>query len=493
MSTESGKRTLVRGAAWTVGMRWSVRLLGLLNTIVMARILMPSEYGVVAMATVVAGLVQAFLDFGASTALLRKQELSRDDIDSAWTLRVMQGLVVMVLMVLLSPVAAHYFSEPRVMYVMATLGVCFAVTCAGNIGMTLAQKAFNFSLDFKLQVICKLLGVLVTIGAGLALRDYRALVMGIATGQISTAMLSYWMHPYRPRWNTSKIGEIWGVTKWLMLSNIGMFVMRRGDELIAGRVVTSPAQFGAYSVGSDLGQMPTGEVGPAMLRALLPLLSSMVGTVQQINAAVVKAAGAANTVTFALGMGFAALATPATTLILGASWLAAAPYVAGFAIVGALQSMSGSLITLLVMRGRTKQHSMTVWTEFIGFVAAAILLVPSMSIMGLVWARGIGALCGAMAAAWLARRYCELRLRALVLALARPALGAACMFVLVRWVSGLVDPLWLKLVGGVLCGAVFYITWCWVSWRLIGRPDGLESMVLGQLKQHAVRRRQDAP
>lgn len=488
MSTESGKRTLVRGAAWTVGMRWSVRLLGLLNTIVMARILMPSEYGVVAMATVVAGLVQAFLDFGAGTALLRKPELSRDDIDSAWTLRVMQGLTVMVLMVLLSPVAARYFSEPRVMYVMATLGACFAITCAGNIGMTLAQKAFNFSLEFKLQVTCKLLGVLVTVGAGLALRDYRALVLGIATSQIATAALSYWMHPYRPRWNTSKIGEIWGVTKWLMLSNIGIFVMRRGDELIAGRVVTSPAQFGAYSVGSDLGQMPTSEVGPAMLRALLPLLSSMVGTAQQINAAVVKAAAAANTVTFALGMGFAALATPATALILGASWLSAAPYVAGFAIVGALQSMPGSLITLLVMRGRTKQHSMTVWTEFVGFLVAAVLLVPTMSVMGLVWARGTGALCGAVAAAWFARRYCDLSLRALVLGLGRPALGAACMFLLVRWVSGLVDPLWFKLVAGVVSGAGFYITWCWVSWRLIGRPDGLESMVLGQLKQHAVRR-----
>lgn len=480
-AAESGKRTLVRGAAWAVGMRWSVRLLGLLNTIVMARILMPSEYGVVAMASVVAGLVQAFLDFGASTALLRKAEISRDDIDSAWTLRVLQGLGVMVLMLALSPIAAAYFSEPRVAYVMATLGVCFAITCAGNIGVTLAQKAFNFSLDFKLQVMSKVLGVLVTIGAGLTLRDYRALVLGIAASQIGIAAMGYWMHPYRPRWNTSKIGEIWAITKWLMLSNIGIFVMRRGDELIAGRVVSSPAQFGAYSVGSDLGQMPTSEVGPAMLRALLPLLSSMGGTVQQINTSVVKAAGAANTVTFALGLGFAALATPATALILGPSWSSAAPYVAGFAIVGALQSMSGAVIALMVMRGRTKQHSMTVWAEFICFLLAAVLLVPTLSVIGLVWARGVGALGGAAAAALLARRYCELRLSALVARLARPAAGAVLMFVLVRWVSHLVEPLWLQLVTGVVVGAGFYSLWCWVSWRLVGRPDGLESMVVGQL------------
>ncbi|MFT3717869.1 oligosaccharide flippase family protein [Pseudorhodoferax sp.] len=489
MTAASGKSTLVRGAAWAVGMRWSVRLLGLLNTVVMARILLPAEYGVVAMASVVVGLIQAFLDFGASTALLRKAEVDRDDIDSAWTLRVIQGCIVFAVLVLVSPLAVRYFGEPRVMYVLWTLGLCMAVTCMANIGVTLAQKAFNFSLDFKLQVISKVLGVIVTIVAGLMLRDYRALVMGIATGQISMTLLSYWMHPYRPRWNTSKIGEIWAVTKWLMLSSIGSFVMRRGDELVAGRVATDSAQFGVYSVGSDFGQMPTSEVGPALLRALLPLLSSMTGSVQQINAAVIKAAGAANTVTWALGLGFAAVAGPATVLVLGPNWSAAAPYVAGFAIVGAIQSMPGSLNTLLVMRGRTKQHSMTVWTEFVAFLAAALVLVPMLSIYGLVWARACGALCGAAAAMFFAWRYCELRLRALAMALIRPVIGAVLMYLLVRWAMGHVQAPAVQLAIGILMGGVFYVAWCAVSWRLLGCPDGLESMVLGYLRRRLSRPR----
>ena len=87
MSAESGKRILIRGAVWTVAMRWGIRALGLINTLVMARILMPSEYGIVAMASLVVGIIQSLLDFGAGTALLRKPKLDKTYIDSAWTPR----------------------------------------------------------------------------------------------------------------------------------------------------------------------------------------------------------------------------------------------------------------------------------------------------------------------------------------------------------------------------------------------------------------------
>jgi O-antigen/teichoic acid export membrane protein len=374
------------------------------------------------------------------------------------------------------------------MYVLWALGLCAAIACASNIGVTLAQKAFDFSLEFKLQVASKVLSVVVTIAAGVVLRDYRALVLGIASSQISMALLSYWMHPYRPRWNTRRIGAIWAVTKWLMLSSIGVFIMRRGDELAAGRIAANPGQFGVYSVGADLGLMPTSEVGPALLRALLPLLSSMSGSVQQINAAVIKAVGAANTVTWAMGLGFSALAIPATTLVLGAHWSTAAPFVAGFAVVGALQSMPSGLSTLLVMRGHTKQHSMTVWMEFVGFALSAVALVPSMSLIGLLWARGIGALAGASAAMWFTRRYCNLPLGALALALLRPMFGAVLMHQLVSAAMLTVEDPLLKIAVGVPVGIVFYVLWCLVSWRLAGRPDGLEAMVLGHLRQRLARR-----
>ena len=169
----------------------------------MARLLMPADYGIVAMAMLVVGLIQALLDFGATTALLRRGEVTRDEIDSTWSLRLLQALAIGACVALMAWPASLYFEEPRVFAVLLVLAVCIALNAFSNIGLTLAQKALNFSLEFRFSIASKLLGVLVTVTMGWWLGDYRALVCGIAAGYLGGLVLSYTMHPYRPRWNTT--------------------------------------------------------------------------------------------------------------------------------------------------------------------------------------------------------------------------------------------------------------------------------------------------
>ena len=480
MST-SPKRTLILGAAWSVGTRWSIKGLGFLNTIIMARILLPADYGIVAMAMLVVGLIQSLMDFGATTALMRKGAVTRDEVDSAWTLRAMQSFGVGVLLFLVSSLAASYFKEPRVEYVLWVLAVCVIVSGAGNIGITLAQKEFNFLLDFRIQVICKVLGVVATVSAGYLLRDYRALVIGVGTGYISGFIMTYWLHPYRPRWNTSKIGEIWAVTKWLMLAGVGGFILRKGDEVLAARIGAT-ADFGAYNVGADLGQLPTGEVGPAMLGAFLPVLVAMRGGVAEINAAVIKTVSAINTITFPLGLGFAAVAVPATSLILGPAWSTAAQYVAPFALVGTLQIIQSPFRTLLTMRGHTKVQSHAVWIEFVIFLVAAAALVPTHFLLGLVWARMLGSALSLGVILLAARRYCGLSLRETAAVLMRPLIGATLMYAIVVLVVNHVEGDVFKLGLGIACGALTFTLWSLCSWWVVGRPAGLESTLLAYLK-----------
>jgi O-antigen/teichoic acid export membrane protein len=480
-SSLNPKRTLILGAAWTVGTRWSIKGMGFLNTVIMARLLLPADYGIVAMAMLVVGLIQALMDFGATTALMRKGEVTRDEIDSAWTLRLLQSLAMGLILLIVSPIAAVYFKEPRVQYVLWVLAACVAFAGASNIGLVLAQKSFNFSLDFRLQVICKTLGVVATVVAGYLLGDYRALVIGVATGYVSGMLMSYALHPYRPRWNTSKFGDIWAVTKWLMLAGVGGFILRKGDELIAARIGTT-ADYGLYNVGADLGQLPTGEVGPAMLRALLPVLAAMRGGVAEINAAVIKTAAAVNTITFPIGLGFAAVAAPASSLILGPTWSHAAPYVAAFALVSTLQIVQSPFNTLLTMRGHTKVQSKVVWLEFAVFVVAAAVLVPYFYLMGLVWARMLGSAVNMFTTLLAARSYCTLSLRATAVVLLRPLVGAMLMYLLVQIVSQQFNSDVLKLGFGITCGAISFTVWSFCSWLLAGKPAGLESTVFDYIK-----------
>lgn len=477
MTTHSPKRTLIRGAAWQVGTRWAIKGIGFFNTVIMARILLPADYGIVAMAMLVVGLIQALMDFGATTALMRKDEISRDEIDSVWTLRTLQSLGMGLVLVLVAAPAASYFKEIRVEYVLWILAGCVALSGAGNIGVNLAHKEFNFALNFRIQVIGKVIGVLATIAGGMWLQDYRGLVIGISSSYISGFIMSYTMHPYRPRWNTSRIAEIWALTKWLMLASVGGFILRKGDELMAGRIGTT-ADFGAYNVGADLGQLPTAEVGPALLNAFLPVLATMKAGAEEINAVVVKTASAVNTITMPLGLGFAAVAAPATSVILGATWIEAAQYVAPFAVVGALQNIQNPYRTLLTMRGHTKVQSHAVWMEFVVFLIAAAALVPGSFLLGLVWARGIGSLASLIYTLLATRKYCGLALLPSVSVLARPLTGAVLMYGAVTLTIGHIEGDLLKLIVGIAVGVVIYTTWSFLSWLAVGKPSGLEAIVV---------------
>jgi lipopolysaccharide exporter len=476
------KRNLIRGAFWTVGTRWAIKGIGFLNTVIMARLLLPADYGLVAMAMLVVGLIQAMMDFDAATALLRKGNITRDEVDSAWTLKMLESLAVGLVLLVISPFAAHYFSEPRVQTILWTMAVCVALAGSANVGMTLAQKEFRFAIEFRLQVISKALSVVATIVSGYLLRDYRALVIGIGTGYLSSLVLSYLLHPYRPRWNTSKIGEIWAVTKWLMLGGIGSYLLRKSDELAAARI-GSVGDYGLYNVGSDLGRLPIGELGPAMLRAFLPVLSTIQDDIERTRAAVLKTLAAVNGITFPMAFGVAAIAVPLTGLILGEKWTGAAQYVALFALVGSAQFVMSPLNTLLILRGHTHVQSVVLWTEFAVFVFAALLLVPSLHLMGLVWARLVAAVVNALVTAWSAQQYCGVPLGQTGRALVRPLMGAVGMHLAVVYAVRQVPQGLAQLVFGILVGAVVYSIWALSTWLLVGRPDGLESTALAAIDQ----------
>ncbi|MBT3067035.1 oligosaccharide flippase family protein [Rhodoferax sp. U11-2br] len=453
-----------------------VKGLGFISTLIVARLLLPADYGIVAMATLTAGLIQAMLDFGASTALLRKGAVSQAEIDSAWSLRLLEGCAVGLLLLGVAHPSALYFKEPRVEAVMWVLAACMVISSASNIGFTLAQKEFNFSLQFRHNLICKSMGVVATVAAAFLLRDYRALVIGVVTGYASGCIMSYVMHPYRPRWNTTQIGEIWAVTKWLMLAGLGGFFLRKSDELIAARIGTT-GEYGLYNVGADLGQLPTGELGPAMLRAFLPVLSSIQDDVTRTNQAVLKTLSAVNTITLPVGLGFAAVATPATALLLGAQWVEAAQYVALFALAGVVQFAASPLSTLLTLRGHTRLQNHIVWAEFAVFVLCSLVLVPQLHLPGLVWARIAASGVNALVAALCASLYCQLAFSAMVKVLLRPTLGAVGMYLLVSLVMPWVPGNAWSLAISITLGALAYTSWTLLTWFAAGRPEGLESTI----------------
>lgn len=479
----SPKQALIRGAMWTVATRWAIKGVGFLNTVVMARLLLPADYGVVAMATLTVGLIRAFMDMGAVTTLMRKHEVSMDEANAAWTLRLMQSVLGAALLAVASSWAAQYFDEPRVEIILWFLGVALVLEGASNIGLVLAQKQFNFALDFKVNLLAKLGGVATTWAVGWWLGDYRALVAGIFVGSLLVFLLSYLLHPHRPEWTTRGISEIWKHSKWLLLSNVGGFLLGRSDELIAAHI-GSPAEYGAYHVGSDLGRLAVSEIGPAMVRAFLPVLATIKHDVVRTNAAVLKTIAATNAITLPIGLGIAAVSVPLTEILLGAKWDQAAPFVALYSLVAVVRFSVSALNAELILYGHTRTQSTLMWAELTFFFFGVLLFMPAYHLIGLIWARVLASALACIVAVWYAKQRCALRVSGVMAALWRPVCGAVLMYGLVTWLMTLEHlPSSLRLAGGVLAGALFYSAWLFFSWLAVGRPEGLESTLLDYMQR----------
>lgn len=482
MKSNNPKSILIKGAFWTVGARWAIKIVGFVNTVIMARLILPSDYGVVAMATLLVGMIHAFTDIGAETAILRMSNPTKDHIDSAWTLRFIQSVVVGLIMVVVAPLAVFYFNEPRVQPILFIMAILIIINGATNIGLTIAHKNFNFSLFFRVNVYAKIVSVVTTIAAGYTLRDYRSLIIGIGCGYIAGVLLSYIMHPYRPNWNTTKINEIWNITKWLMLTSIGNFLLRRSDEILASRIAGA-ADFGSYHVGSDLGKLAVSELGPAMMRAFLPVISSLQEDAKRVNAAVLKTLSAVNVLTMPIGFGIAAIASPLTILVLGEKWSSAASFVALFALISTIQFISSPLLTLLVLNGHTKIQNIAIWIEFAIFVLAAYFLLPHFDLIGLAIARLLASALSTVFIIYITYKYCEISIYRMIFSIFRPMMGSMLMSGGVYFfIKSMQNDFYLSLIVGIFIGVVFYVLWCLISWHIVGKPEGLESTILDILK-----------
>src|SRR5262245_56164708 len=102
------------GAVWMIAMRWSIRAIGFLNTIILARILVPEDFGLVAMATILYGRLTALTEFGLDLTLIREKAPTRDHYDSAWTLNLCVGVAKCLMLAVLAPLLAIYYGDKRI-------------------------------------------------------------------------------------------------------------------------------------------------------------------------------------------------------------------------------------------------------------------------------------------------------------------------------------------------------------------------------------------
>lgn len=481
--------SLAVGAAWMIAMRWAMRLVGLASTLVIARLLSPDDFGVVAVALIVVGLLETIAYLGVDLSLIKDRGAGRDDFDSAWTVQLIQGGLISVLLLALAPVVASYFNEPRATAVIACLALRPIIDGLQNIGLVQFRKELDFGKEFRFNLVAKILGAAIQIVAAWLLRNYWALVVGMLAAAVVSTCLSYLLHPYRPRLTLVQARKVWAFSQWLLVSRVGSFFGRRCDEFVVGRLAGTAAM-GSYHVVYELATMPTTEIIMPMRRALFPALSAVADDQQAYQRAVLESLAASATVCVGLGVGLAGLAEWAIPVLLGPQWTGAIPLLRWLALFGLLAALTSVLEVPLWVAGRTNHSALLCWAELAIAVPLLLWVVPRHGAEGAAMARVAVSVCMFPAAAWLVQRACGLSMRKVLSALVRPALSGLVMWLAMSQLHG--PSTWPNLVNLTVTGLVATIAYCavlWVTWVAAGRPAGIEAKVLGAMARVASRGR----
>lgn len=466
---------MLRGTGWSLLLRWAVRGVGLINTIILARLLVPEDFGIVAMAMILIGLIDAILDLGVGLFLIRVPGLTREHCDNAWTINFVQGIVIALLVAALAPVAAAYFREPRVEPVLMVMAIVPLLRGLENIGICLLRRDNRFDLDFRFRVIARITLFCLTVGLALLLRDYWAIVYGRLVGTAFETALSYAFRPHWPRLSFSKSRELLSFSATIVTRGIGVFAANKIDVVLVGRLA-STATLGVYNVASDLVAIVSSEVATSITRGAYPTYSRVAADRAAFAQAFLQSFGTTLVICLPMGFGLAASAPNFVEAVFGSKWMALVPVLQWLALFGTTYAITWVMGgTVLIAAGQERTSALAAWLQVAIrgpiVIAAGILWGVDGVVRGMVLG---GLLCVPATAALLVRNI-PVTVADLLHAAWRPVIAGLVMALVVRMLpSPDYVPAVVRLAMDVATGGVVYVLLIFGLWRLQGRPSGPE-------------------
>lgn len=488
-------RRIARGAAWMVGLRLTDRIVGFLSMMVLARLLVPADFGLVALAAAMVAAVGVFGEFGFELALIQNQKADRSHYDTAWTLSLLRGLLAAIAIALIAEPLAYFFNDPRLRDVILVFALVPLLEGSYNIGTVAFRKDLTLGKEFVFRIVPRIAGVFVTIVIAFLWSNYWALIYGTLAGTGLRVVMSYLMQSYRPRISVAAWHDIIGFSKWTLATSIATFVNQKLGTLAIAKFLDTHS-LGIFSMAAEIANMAAGEMIAPIKQALFPGYAKLAHDTALLRRAFLDVYGILVLVALPTAIGIGLTAEFFVPILLGPQWNQAIPLIQILVVSGGLRALSSHVRPVYLAMNRPHLGAYASMGRMIVYLPALVFALSQYGIEGAAIAQAAGHVAVFSCSIYLMHRLLGLTLGDIWTACWRPLTSCALMVLAVYILK------WLLLVGGsgisaslallamaVVAGGVTYLTSVLLLWRLNGRPTAsAEAYLLSYLKSSVLSR-----
>ena len=350
----------------------------MVTTIILARLLAASDFGLVGMATVVTGFVALFNDLGTSSAVIHRKDLAQPLLSSVFWVNIGFGALATATLYFLSSFFAALYHETRVEPLLQTLSASFFISSLGIVHQSLLVRELAFRKLAKLEIASALCGSLVGITGALMGYGVWSLVGQTLANTLCSSILLWLSCKWRPNlaFAPREVLAISGYSLNLTGYNIFNYFVRKADFFLIGRFLGAES-LGFYSLAYNIMLYPIQNISSVVGRVLFPLFSHIQEDDSRFRNAYLQVTTAIAMITFPIMFGLWSLARPLVLAVFGPKWEPVALLLMVLAPVGLLHSIATTVGSIYQAKGRT--GALFTWGVVSGFLAVTSYII------GLQW------------------------------------------------------------------------------------------------------------
>lgn len=319
MSTDSIASRILKSSFWEYLGSWVNRLIGFASTLILARVLVPDDFGVVAAASIVTGLFHVLAVVGTDQYLIRRKEIKYSEYNTGWTINIIMKSISSLAIFLLAEPISLFMEDERLFLVLQVSCIVPLLHGFINIGMVMYEKEYNYRPKFILLFSSRIVGFIVKISLAIHMRSYWVFIIAEIVEATILMFGSFILHKFRPRFSLAGWRQQWVFSQWILLKSIFVFLRFRVDNIFISKYLPLES-LGVYTVGKEVATLPAGQIIEPIMQPLYVGLSAIQDDKEMFADKVHKALSMLFFIVFPISFGTYITANNLVYVLLGEQW-----------------------------------------------------------------------------------------------------------------------------------------------------------------------------